>query len=110
MFKLNPTPQFAAPVSLTVPGQAETGSVMLTFQHMGKQALADWLASAGQGKNDLDLVAQVVVGWEGVSDDDGAAVPFSREALAALLDAYPAAAGEIVSAYVHVLAESRAKN
>lgn len=110
MFSLNPAPQFLAPVSLTVPGQIEAGTLWLIFQHKGKQALADWLQSAGSGASDIDLLSQVVIGWDGVNDDAGTAVPFGRDALAALLDAYPAAAGEIVSAYVRGLTESRAKN
>lgn len=113
MLKLNPSPQFIAPVSLTIAGESETGSVLLTFKHQGKQALAAWLDSATSGTSgtsDLDLVAGVVLGWDGVNDESGAPVPFSRDALAALLDAYSAAAGEIVSAYIHALTESRAKN
>lgn len=110
MLKLNPSPQFIAPVSLTIAGESETGSVLLTFMHQGKQALAAWLDSATSGTSDLDLVAGVVLGWDGVNDESGAPVPFSRDALAALLDAYSAAAGEIVSAYIHALTESRAKN
>ena len=79
MLKLNPSPQFISPVSLTIAGESETGSVLLTFMHQGKQALAAWLDSATSGTSDLDLVAGVVLGWDGVNDESGA--PVKREDL-----------------------------
>ncbi|MDD5297669.1 MAG: phage tail assembly chaperone [Rhodocyclaceae bacterium] len=110
MFKINPAPTFSAPVSLTVPGQDESATLDITFQHKGKQALSAWIKAAVEGRADLDSLTEVVAGWDGVSDDAGNPLPFSPEALATLLDQYPAAAGEFYAAYRKALTESRAKN
>lgn len=109
MFKLTPDPQFQATIRLTVPGAAPVDT-QWRCAHKGKQALADWLKSSADGKSDLDALSEVLVGWEGVTDDAGAPVSFSRDALAALLDQYPASAGELFAGYYQALTESRTKN
>lgn len=114
MFKLCPAPTFAAPVNLTVPGESEPGVVVFTFKHMGREALAEWMARPSQmdGKpvTDVEYLGQVIAGWSGVSDDAGQPAPCTPQALDALLDAYPASGREIFAAYVKALTESRAKN
>lgn len=115
-FKLNPAPTFGATVHLTVPGQAETAALSLTFRHQGRKALDVWMRRPGQvvegapPLNDADFLGEVIAGWSGVQDADGAEIPFSAEAFGALLDAYQAAGTEIFAAYVKALTESRAKN
>ena len=115
-FKLNPAPQFAAAVQLTVPGQADTAVLSLTFRHQGRKALDAWvkrpsqIADGAPALNDAEYLAEVIVGWDGVLDGQGGPLPFSPTAFAELLDAYPAAGTEIFTAYVKALTESRAKN
>ena len=109
MFRINPAPTFDASVRLTVPGQDAPAVLQLTFAHMGRKAAADWIERA-KGRSDADVIGEVVRDWKDVQDDAGAPVPYSREALAALLDAHPAAGMELFDAYLAALSESRAKN
>jgi len=115
MFKLNPTPTFPFTAQITIPG-GEAQPLALIGRHKGRAALQEWvdqpkqLAEAGRPVMDAEYLDQVLAGWPEVSTADGVAVPYSVEALQVLLDSYPAAAGEIFSAYLRALTESRAKN
>jgi hypothetical protein len=109
MFKLVPDPQFDATVELTVPGADSKAPVVFTFARKGRAALKAWTDSA-TGRNDLEVLCDVVVGWRGVFDDKGAEVPFSREALAQLLDAYPASGAEVFRGYLQAHFEAARKN
>lgn len=105
MFKLTPQPTFWAPVSLTVPGAETPAAIEVQFRHFGQKALAELL----NGKaGDLDILPALIADWRGVFDDGP--VPFGLEALAALLDNYPAASVELFTAYRRALMESRIKN
>lgn len=107
MFKLNPAPTFRHEVAIPTP----TGPVPLDleFRHKGKEALIAWSESF-ETQSDLQIIADIVVGWSGVIDDSGTLVPWSSEALAKLLDSYPTAARAIFEAYKKVMREGREKN
>lgn len=110
MFHIDPQPTFTAPVKLSAPGQpAET--IQITWWHKGRKAMKDWLDAFSDGSlTDADGLAEVIAGWDGIVDSFGQPVPFSREALAKLLDAYQTAGAELVRAYVGALTESRLGN
>lgn len=107
--RINPAATFAVPVRLTVPGVADKAVVVFTFAHKGKAALRAWTAGA-QNESDAVFLGEVVKGWHGVEAPDGSDLPFSAEAFAALLDAYPAAGSEIYQAYLTAYHEARSKN
>ena len=107
--KINPAPTFEFDAQLTVPGAAQAATVRVTARHKGREALAAWMESAA-GSTDPAFLGAVFSGWAGVLDADGAEVPFSPEALARLLDAYPAAGRELLEQYLAALTESRRKN
>lgn len=111
-FHFVPAPEFFGDVSVTVPGSQALATLRLKFKHLGREALAEWVAKPGRDgvANDAEYLGAVVVGWEGVKDDQDRDVPFGQAALASLLDAYPASGREIFAAYVSALTESRAKN
>jgi hypothetical protein len=50
-------------------------------------------------ERDVDYVMEIAEGWRYVQDETGKDVPFTRENVHALLDAYPNAAGEIVKGF-----------
>lgn len=113
MLKLKPDPRFTAPVLVPVPGR-EAVEIALRFRHKSRAELAEFSARAmkahGDGA-DLELLLEVVDGWErAVVDDSGNAVPFSSEALAALIDAYPGAVMAILRGYFAAHNEARTKN
>ena len=103
MFKITPKPTFRATVPLSVPGSDKPAAIGVDFRHLSKSALRDYFAGL-EGKSDAEALAEVITGWEGVD------VPFSADALAQLLDNYPAAAGELFEAFRRELLEARAKN
>lgn len=110
MFKLNPSPTFTADVRVTVPGAEAPALLTLTFRHKGRKEIKRWIESAKAADSDTALLAEVIESWRGVESDSGAPVPYGQEALAQLLDAYPAAGGEIFDAYMAALTRAREKN
>ncbi len=114
MFKLNPSPTFSASVSLSVPG-GTVAELPVVFKHKGRKALAEWVkrpaAAAAEGRelSDAEYLAEVIEDAT-VFNDEGVAVPFSVDVLAQVLDAYPAAGGELFAAYMAALTEAKAKN
>jgi len=105
MFKLNPNPTFKAEV--TIPTTSGAGKITFEFNHKGRKALKDYVASFGEGdsaREDVDIIGELIVGWTGVDEK------YSPEALATLLDAYPGAAHAIFESYNRTLVEGRSKN
>ena len=111
MFKLVPDPIFPVRVRITVPGQANLADLVLTCRHKPRDALKAWIESAKNSiASDAQFIGEIVEGWaENVQGADGQPLPFTQDALAALLNNYPAAGSEIVDAYVKEISESRAK-
>lgn len=130
MFKITPNPTFAGLVNITVPGADKPAVLQVTWRHMGRAALAQWLRKPGSvvapaaiepapaladqaadpAAQDATWLTLAMANWAGPQDADGAPVPFSQVALANLLDAYPAAGGELLAAYLAAMTESRSKN
>ncbi len=109
MIRLNPDPTFDALVKLTVPGQPEPVGVPMTFRHMAGDKLPEWFASSRE-KNKADALDEIIAGWSGVTGDDGTAVPYSKDALATLLNNYQPATAEILRAWQLELSSSLVKN
>ena len=103
MFKITPNPTFTVPVELTIPGQAEKGTLTVTFKHIGRKARKTYFESR-QGQDDAEVLAGLIVDW------GGADVPYSREALETLLDNHELAAVELLNAYGAALAGAAEKN
>ena len=55
------------------------------------------------------MASEVLVGWSGVTDDEGKEVPFSQKSMAELLEV-PMLAGAIVMAYFDSLNGAKRKN
>ena len=58
---------------------------------------------------DADLVSEVLVGWDGIDDDDGNPVKFSQSSLQQLVDV-PMVATAIATAYFDSLSGAKRKN
>lgn len=108
--RLVPAATFDAPVKLTVAGASEPAVVVFVFARKSKSELRQWM-EGGAGRPDPEFLGEVVKGWRaGVVDEAEQPVPFSPEAFAALLDAYPAAGTEIYHQYLAAYDGARAKN
>lgn len=110
MFKIVANPTFTATVRLSIPGSDVPGAVQITFRHKGTRALHAWLASAAKRETDTEFLGEIIENWQGVADVDGQPLAYTPDALAQLLDAYPAAGKEIIQAYNRQLADARAGN
>jgi hypothetical protein len=109
MIKISPNPTFQCRVAISSPGIENQLEFGVTFRHKTKDAVAAWINSA-VGRADVDVLADVIDGWSDVTDENGAAVPYSAAALSDLLQNYPAAHQEIFRAYLRELTESKRKN
>lgn len=110
MFKLTPPPPiFAADARFTIPGAATPGVITITWRYKSKDALQAWIKTR-DGVDHLESLAEVLAGWSNVVDADDQPLPFSRQALAGLLNTYPAAGRDLVGAYIQALFESRLGN
>ena len=120
MFKIIPNPTFTCPVPLSVPGVDKPLAITITFKHKSRRELADYqaravaVAMAAEGEDApllyVDYVAEIIDTWAGVGDAAGKPLPYSRETLAQLLEAYPASGPEIVRTYTRQLSHARAGN
>lgn len=120
MFKIVPNPTFTCDVPLSVPGEEKPALLKFIFRHKTRTQLNEYQArsydlalQAGQeGAAELyvDYLAEIIDGWAGLQDAKGAAMPYTRENLALLLDQYASAGPEIVRAYRRQLADARSGN
>jgi len=61
------------------------------------------------GITDQSIANEVLVGWEGIEDGEGAPVPFSNKTKKQILD-IPMLASAIIESYFDSLVEAKAKN
>jgi hypothetical protein len=72
-----------ATVSVLVPGHKKPQEFTATFEVMKH----DEYRERTEGRSDdLGLLKSVVIGWDGVEDENGNDVPFSEEALAQMCE------------------------
>jgi hypothetical protein len=67
---------FKWPVTVEEPGTFDA-----TFKRLGRAEFAKL-----SEKGDLQMLQQVMVGWDGINDEDGKEVPFSNSALKEFAD------------------------
>lgn len=109
MFKIALTETYTAPVTVELPGVKTKQVFDAEFKRLTQDGINKLMARAQEGEiDDAGFCREVVVGWNGVNDEQGA-VEFSPVTLDALLDIYPLAAC-IVQAYTSSLSGARAKN
>lgn len=109
MFCIDPAPTFAADVDVPMPGGA-TAVLPLTFRHRSIRQVQELQARmASDSLSDAQILGELIEAWQ-VTRADGSDVPYSADALAELLDNYPAAGPEIYRGYVDALRRGRLGN
>lgn len=103
MFKLQPNPTFKAKAGISIAGQARPAEIEVEFRYLSKDALKGYFDSL-PGKTDAEALAEIVVSWSGVDQ------AYSAEALALLVDNYPAAATDLFETFRKELLEAKRKN
>jgi hypothetical protein len=109
MIKLTPNPTFPVDIELPVPGEAEPGKLTLHVRWMSRTDRQAWFEAAKQ-KEDADALHEVLAGWEGPVDESGAPVPYTLDALKALLNNYEKVTDRVVKAIAQGYREGRVKN
>lgn len=111
MFSIVPDPTFTAPVFLSRPAAEAAVKVTFTFKHKSLRELNAWLAKASSFKSDADFLGEVIAGWgaEIVGPDDKP-LPYTKAALAQLLDRFPGSGAEIMRDYRKRLKDARQGN
>lgn len=107
---LVPAPTFRAPAQITVPGAEAPAEIGVEWRYKSRKDFLAWseavrgFAALGQFDAAVAKLGEALAAWEGPD------VPYSLEALAELVDTYPAALMDIHWSYAAALFESRRKN
>ncbi|KYP10546.1 MAG: hypothetical protein A0129_12170 [Limnobacter sp. CACIAM 66H1] len=112
-FKLKLSPTYSTPVNIEIPvdgGRFEKSTFDAEFKRLTTDELNALLARQQEAnRTDQDMIADVLVGWKGLRDEDDQEVPFSetnREALFKVVQAVPA----LTKAFFTSIANVRQKN
>ena len=103
MLKLNPNPEFSAPVPITEPGKSEPTIITITYRYKTRDELVEFVEQTKDAPIS-DVLCDLVTGWQGVD------APFTKDNLKALVNSYMPAGLEILKVYYRELAESKIKN
>lgn len=106
-FVLKKVSSYKWPVAVEVPvdgGRFKKETFTAVFKKMSRATFSD-LAEQSED----DLIAEILVGWEGVKDEDGEEVPYSKAAQAELCDD-PYVLRALINAYSESLGGAPAKN
>lgn len=94
------------------PPDAEAGKITLTVRYLRVSERRQWierLQDESQTLRDADFASEIVTGWDGITDADGAPIPYSADALAQVMD-LPYVTQGITDALIEYLFGARAKN
>jgi len=114
MFKIGQTDRFSYPVSVEIPGdngKRQNYTFDAIFKRISREEFVDITTRATAGElKDPDLVADVLLGWRGIQDEDGNDLPFSEANREMVLNIWPVMPA-VVSAFLESQTpKGRAKN
>ena len=112
-FVLKQSDSYSWPVAFDIPVDGGRHQ-RVTFDGVFKRVSQSRMREIGQmiqeeQLTEADLVSEILVGWSGITDDDGKDVPFSQAAMERLLDV-PMLATAIATAYFGSFAGGKRKN
>lgn len=117
-FVLKQSDTYSWPVSFDVPvdgGRHERQTFDGEFKRMPQSKIGPIVAELqrledlGELERITEIAAEVLVGWSGVSDDNGKEIPFSQKALEQLLEV-PFLAVAVLKAYMDSIKGAKRKN
>lgn len=112
MFKIVQTQTYTWPVSVEFPtdkGRVEKAQFDIEFKRLSQSRLNEIRDAIEKGATtDADLAREVIMGWDGITDESGP-VPYSESAREQLLDV-PLVASAIVVALFNSIAGAKRKN
>lgn len=90
MFKLATTPTYKRVIKVEVPGdmgRVDRQTFTMEFKRLSVSETKELVEEAQNDRvTDEDMIRRYSVAWEGVTDEDGNAVPFSTAALESAMD------------------------
>lgn len=117
-FVLSQSASYSWPVSFDVPtdgGRHEPQTFDGQFKRLPQSRLGPIVAELQQIEDlaDLDQITEIakeiLIGWDGVTGDDGKEIPYSEKALSQLLEV-PLLAVSIVKSYMDSIKGAKRKN
>ncbi len=112
-FVLSQSESYTWPVTVEFPvdgGRFDKQTFDAQFKRLPQQRIREIWDQIQLGDiNDDELCDQVVIGWSGINDAKGEAVPYSEKAKADLLNV-PLVAAAIVTAWLDSLSKGKRKN
>jgi hypothetical protein len=113
MFVISQKTSYTWPVAVEFPidgGKTDKQTFDAEFKRIAQSRMAEIRDAITKGEvSDTDLAVEVLVGWSGVTDDRGEAVPYSEAARDQLLDV-PLVSSAIVMAWMNSLTGAKRKN
>lgn len=113
MFVISQKQSYTWPVTVEFPvdgGKTERQTFDAEFKRISQTRINEIrTAIANEATTDTDLSREVLVGWEGVTDGNGDAVPFTERARDQLLDV-PLVSAAVVMAWLGSLTGVKRKN
>jgi hypothetical protein len=113
MFVISQKTSYTWPVTVEFPidgGKTERQTFDAEFRRVPQSRMAELRKMIEAGEiTDLDICAEVLAGWSGITDDRGEAVPYSEGARDTLLDV-PLVAAAVVMAWMASLTGAKRKN
>lgn len=106
-FVLKKVSSYKWPVSVDVPvdgGKFKKETFTAVFKKMSRSAFNDLVE-----QGDDALINEIIEGWEGIKDEDGDAIEYSKEVCSELFDD-PYVLRAVISAYTDSLLGAQAKN
>ena len=104
MLTLKRPPTFVEEVELTVPGQAKTGTMKVTYNYKTNPQLNEFVLRTTKEKTTVgDALMELMVGWNLPEE-------FNKENLEIFMDNYPQAGMELYQAYFLLVRGTRVKN
>jgi hypothetical protein len=113
-FVLQQSPTYSWPVRILIPtdGRREQFTFTARFNRLKQSRIKELVAisqSEDESISDLQLLGEILGGWDDVMDDAGKPVAFSKVALEQMAE-LPTVAGQIATAYFESLTEAKRKN
>lgn len=109
MFKIKHNSDFTWPVKVQVPtdGRHQEQQFTARFKVVERSRFED--ISSGDATAETALLREVLLGWEGVADESGEALPFSEQVRDQLLE-IPYVRTAVVEAFFEGIAGRKRKN
>ena len=89
MFVVKRPAELRETIKVFTPGEREPGAFTARFKYLDlkeRQEFVERISSEGAEFTDERIVAELMIGFEDVLDEDGKAIPFGDEAIAKLMN------------------------